>query len=67
MWSSLTNALMQRIAATPRTDLDPAVAALALVAMTKRANYYVLAGQVGVDGDVMVSTLARVTQAAIFG
>ena len=67
VWSSLTNALMQRIAATPRTDLDPAVTALALVAMIERANYYVLAGQVGVDGDVMVSTLARVTQSAIFG
>ena len=67
VWSSFTSALMQRIAATRRTDLDPAVAALALVAMIERSNYYVLAGQVGVDGDDMVRTLARVTHSAIFG
>ncbi len=67
VWSSFTSALVERIAATHQTALDPAVAALALVAMIERANYYVLAGQVGVDGDGMVRTLARVTQSAIFG
>ncbi len=67
VWSSFTSALRQRIAATPQTDLDPAVAALALVAMIERANYYVLAGQVSVDGDDMVRTLSRVTHHALFG
>ena len=66
VWSALTNALVERIAATSPIDLDPTVAALALVAMIERANYYVLAGQVDADGDVMAHTLARITQRAIF-
>ncbi len=66
VWSALTNALGDRIAATSHTDLDPTVVALALVAMIERANYYVLAGQPDVDGDVMAHTLAGITQRAIF-
>ena len=63
VWSALTNALAERIGATSPVDLDPTVAALALVAMIERANYYVLAGQPDVDGDVMAHTLARITSA----
>ena len=67
VWAAFTRALIDRIRATSALGLDPAVAALAIVAMIERANYYVLSGQVGVDGDAVVHTLARVTHAAIFG
>ena len=67
VWSALTNALVDRMTATAQADLDPTVAALALVAMIERANSYVLAGQADVDPDVMAHTLARITQRAVFG
>ena len=47
--------------ASPRSrppDLDPTIAALALVAMFERLNYYALAGQVRVERDDIVDTLA---------
>ena len=66
VWSALTNALVERIGATSPVDLDPTVAALALVAMIERANYYVLAGHLDVDGDAMAHTLAGITQRAVF-
>ena len=50
-----------RTAASPTVapaDLDPAIASLALVAMLERCNYYVLSGQVDVERDAMVDTLA---------
>ena len=47
--------------------LDPQVAALALVAMIERFNYYVYSGQVAADRDELVDTLADVTWAAMFG
>ena len=67
VWAAFTRALIDRLRETAVDGLDPAVAALALVAMIERANYYVLSGQVSVDGDATVTTLARVTHAAIFG
>ena len=67
VWAAFTRALMERIRETAVDGLDPAVAALALVAMIERANYYVIAGQVSTDGHEMVYTLARVSHAAIFG
>ena len=67
VWAAFTRALIDRLRQTAVDGLDPAVAALALVAMIERANYYVLAGQVSVDGNATVTTLARVTHAAIFG
>jgi AcrR family transcriptional regulator len=57
----------ERIAAAAPDDLDPVIAALALVAMLERLNYYVLSKQVRVPRDQMVATLARVTHAALFG
>jgi AcrR family transcriptional regulator len=48
-------------------DLDARVAALALVAMIERANYYVQASQVRVGPDDLVTTLAAVTHAGLFG
>ena len=48
-------------------DLDPQVAALAIVAMIERSSYYVLARQLKVGREKMLDTLATVTTAAVFG
>jgi AcrR family transcriptional regulator len=62
-----TRVLSERIAAAEPVDLDPVIAALCLVAMLERLNYYVLASQIEVPREQMVATLARVTHAALFG
>ena len=62
-----TRVLTQRIAEAAPPDLDPTIAAVALVAMFERLNYYALAGQVRADRDGIVDTLALVTQRAVFG
>jgi AcrR family transcriptional regulator len=62
-----TRVLADRIAPAAPDDLDPVIAALAIVAMLERLNYYVLSAQVRVPRDHMVATLARVTHAALFG
>jgi AcrR family transcriptional regulator len=48
-------------------DIDPQVAALAIVAMIERNNYYVLSRQLGVSRDEMLDTLAAVTRATVYG
>lgn len=62
-----TRVLTERIADVAPADLDPVVAALAIVAMLERLNYYVGSAQVSIERARMVDTLARVTHAAIFG
>jgi hypothetical protein len=59
--------LTQRIAEAAPPDLDPVIAALALVAMLERLNYYALAGQVHAEREDIIDTLALVTQRALFG
>jgi AcrR family transcriptional regulator len=59
--------LSQRIEEASPPDVDPIIAALALVAMFERLNYYALAGQVRARRDEIVDTLALVTQRAVFG
>ena len=59
--------LARRMAASPAIDADPQIAALALVAMIERFNYYVLSRQVDVSRDEMLDTLATVTHAGLFG
>lgn len=59
-------ALTARIGDGGADGVDPDIAALALVAMLERMNYYVLTRQVRVERDRMVETLARVTHAAAF-
>lgn len=61
------SALARRIAASPSVGIDPAVAGLALVAMIERFNYYVVAGQVSGEADVLLDTLTEVMHAALFG
>jgi AcrR family transcriptional regulator len=52
---------------TSAPDLDPQVAALAIVAMIERSSYYVLARQLRVDRDQMLDTLTTVTSAVVYG
>jgi AcrR family transcriptional regulator len=58
--------LTKRIGDVAPAHLEPQIAALAIVAMLERLNYYVLASQVSVERDEMVDTLARVVHAALF-
>jgi AcrR family transcriptional regulator len=62
-----TLVLTERIRATKPRDLDPEIAAVAIVAMLERLNYYVLARQVRVTRAQMTEALARVVHAALFG
>jgi len=62
-----TRVLTTRIAKAAPPDLDATIAALALVAMFERLNYYALAGQVRARRDEIIDTLALVTQRAVFG
>ena len=48
-------------------DVDPQVAAMAIVAMIERNSYYVLARQLEVGRDEMLDTLATVTSAVVYG
>jgi len=62
-----TRVLTVRIAQTKPSDLDASIAAVALVAMFERLNYYALDGKVRAQREAVVDTLARVTQRAMFG
>ncbi len=59
--------LARRVRADGTTDVDASIAAMALVAMIERLNYYVLANQVDVSREAMLDTLAAVTHAGLFG
>ncbi|MBV6507672.1 MAG: hypothetical protein JJLCMIEE_00727 [Acidimicrobiales bacterium] len=50
----------------PSAGVDPDVAALAIVSMIERFNYYVASKQVRADDDEVVETLARVTFNALY-
>ena len=67
VWATFTTALVDRIRAADVDGIDPVMAALALVAMIERANYYVLTGQAPAPDGTLPATLARVTHGAIFG
>jgi len=61
-----TAALGNRIALSAAVVPDPQLAALAIVAMVERSNYYAMTGQI--DGaDSLTDTLAEVTFASLFG
>jgi AcrR family transcriptional regulator len=59
--------LGQRVRTGATDDVDPQIAAMAVVAMIERFNYYVLARQVDVTREAMLDTLAAVTHAGVFG
>ena len=59
--------LGQRIAKSPAVVADPQLAALALVAMIERSNYYAISGQIGKGRSDVSDTLAEIAFAALFG
>jgi AcrR family transcriptional regulator len=59
--------LGQRIDKSPAVVADPQLAALALVAMIERANYYALSGQIGNGDSDVTDTLAEIAFASLFG
>ena len=67
MFGTLTTALAGRIAESGPDGLDPPIAALALLAMVERFNYFVLVGQVDADRDATLDTLAELTHTSLFG
>lgn len=63
----LTTALAKRIEAAAVEDLDPEVAALALVSMIERLGFYRHSGNVRMSSPVAAETLAAVVFSALFG
>jgi len=65
--AQFTGALIARIDETHVVGVDPEIAAVALVAMIERFNYFVLSRQVRVDRRDMLDTLATITHMGLFG
>jgi AcrR family transcriptional regulator len=65
--TEFSRVLTGRIRRSSSPDVNPQIAALAVVAMIERFNYYVLSRQVNVSRDEMLDTLATVTHAGLFG
>jgi AcrR family transcriptional regulator len=65
--TEFSRVLTGRIRQSSSPDVNPQIAALAVVAMIERFNYYVLSRQVNVSRDEMLDTLATVTHAGLFG
>jgi AcrR family transcriptional regulator len=65
--TEFSRVLTGRIRRSSSPDVNPQIAALAVVAMIERFNYYVLSRQVKVSRDEMLDTLATVTHAGLFG
>jgi AcrR family transcriptional regulator len=65
--SGLAGVLVARIRVVGPAGIEPAVAALALVAMIERLHYYAMTRQVRLVRDAMIDTLASVVHAAICG
>lgn len=66
VWAGFSRALVGQIRRVSARDLDPQIAALAIVAMIERFNYYVLSRQVEVTQEEMLDTLTAVTHAGLF-
>ena len=66
--NAFTRTLVARIGESAGADgLDPQVAALAMVAMIERLNYYLLSRQLGVERDEMLDTTASIIHVGLFG
>ncbi len=65
--ATVAEALAAKVRLRRRKDLDPAIAALALVAMVERVNYFLSTGQVGDDAPGLAATLAGIMMDALFG
>jgi AcrR family transcriptional regulator len=60
-------ALTERITASEHVVDDPANAAVVVVAMIERANYYAAVGQTGANRDALARVLAGAVHRALFG
>ena len=67
LMTRFTQVLIDRIEETSVVDLDPQIAALAMVAMIERFNYYLLSRQTPVTRDQMLDTLTTIAHVALFG
>jgi AcrR family transcriptional regulator len=66
--NSFTRMLVARIGESKgATGLDPQVAALAMVAMIERFNYYLLSRQLRIERDEMLDTSASIIHVGLFG
>lgn len=65
--AEITRNLVRRIRDAAPPGIDARVAALALVAMIERLNYYVLTNKVALTDAAMVETLATVMHRSLFG
>ena len=59
--------LTDRIAASPHAVDDPGRAAIVVVAMIERSNYYATVGQIWAEADELVDALTDAVHAALFG
>ncbi|MGH9137923.1 MAG: TetR/AcrR family transcriptional regulator [Acidimicrobiales bacterium] len=59
--------LTERITASPHIAADPGRAAVVVVAMIERCNYYATIGQIRADNDQLADALAAVIHASLFG
>lgn len=59
--------LTERIAASPHAANDASRAAIVVVAMIERCNYYATVGQIRTKGDELADALASSVHAALFG
>jgi hypothetical protein len=62
-----TQVLIDRIDRTSVIGVDPQIAALAMVAMIERFNYYLLSRQTTVTRDQMLDTLTTIAHIGLFG
>ena len=66
--ATVVAALIGRIGeASDSDDVDPQVAALAIVAMIERLHYYLLSRQIDVPRDDLLDTVATVLHVGVFG
>ena len=65
--ATVADALGAKVRMRRRKDLDPTIAALALVAMVERVNYFLSTGQVDEDPPGLATTLADIMMDALFG
>ena len=62
----MTTAMARNIRLPQRSKLDPTIAALALMMMVERLNYYATTNQVVATRDELLDTLVEVITAALF-
>lgn len=67
LMTRFTQVVFDRIDGTRVVGVDPQIAALAMVAMIERFNYYLLSRQTTVSRDQMLDTLTTIAHLGLFG